>query len=1246
MHTSPIQRKYILLIIALLVAFSMATPVLADFLGPNRTVTTTVSVCQAVLFECKKVKDHYKYKRMEDWSCPSGGDACEGYSKSKGECDDDHPSGSAYCSKVQKTETIITTNPPATIAGSIQNCTLQNGWCVTPPELSLNASEPLSGYSILLIEGSRNGETFACSESEVSCKVSLNEGDNNFNYWALSSWGDSSDMGTLSSRVDTVSPDLGLDIAGAGGANGWYVSPTTVTATGWDATSGVASRLLSVNSGALQPSALLNEGVHILDIEVTDNAGNRTQDSTTISVDTTTPTIDISVNGTLGNNGWYISDIQVSALPSDVTSGIWMFEVSPDGSAYQTYNAPVPFSDGHHTIQFKATDIAGNVTETPLQDFFVDTIAPTVDLPASWELGNNIFYEVVDDGSGLAALRFVIEDEDERYAKVTWNKTPSGSNIEGQIDWDGVFKDKTVAPPGTYLAWIKARDQAGNEHFQLGKVIVPEPEWLVNFLPPEEAASEAPLPPGELFDAEEVPETTSNPAPGTSTGLGTGFVGTTTETTTVVTQSLLLTSGKGGAAPSSSTSSTVLWGAAAASVIGAATTYALDVTRKRKEAEEAQAAAVRAQVAHDKEKRAENHMTEEEKVERAKEHEEKVKERKEQEEWANLSREEKEVLKQQEERDLAYQQKLYQQWLANQQAATPPQPPPGISPEAVAAYYHGGEDARKWINNNVQALREDYVKQQVIDAEIARKKAEEKKKAAEAARAAEELQTNLAGYYNAEKQGEPTVFAPAKAKSWWDKTLDWVDDHQTELAIGIGVAVGVGAIILSGGVAAPLVAAAWATGAALVAGGAVAAVTIGLNAHYDRPWNKNFIRNVMVAGLAAGVVTGAWFMFQALTTAVGGYCAVNQATCMRMETVFKAWDTVEELCLQGKLTYQSWTWDEAGARETTFELQTEYVDGSMPGNSVADELREQLSTLNEDTLHLVETYGDHVISLLVRYGDSDEVIDIIGAYGDEGIAILKKYGDEAIRLVEDHGTSAIKLMKVIDPKAAEKLLTTLDDDVLDYAVEQGPDAVTALSRWNVDDLSEHGIELALRAKKDAEVLANVKKLISLGPIDPKHLTQEQEALISAIAANSTQYADEGQVVLGKWVDFGSGFVEVAQDTGSVHYSPHPDMWKLLGGLGEETQGEVAWLINKQVVQTGIDKGLPFEYTLNGIPADNITQESAAIRAIFSGKSDAEIMDILQSEYMPIRMKELQELQKAGYEFTFDNVNKSYIFVKK
>jgi hypothetical protein len=272
---------------------------------------------------------------------------------------------------------------------------LNNGWCITAPELFLSGSEPLSGYNILAIEGSLNGQAFACSGS--TCNLPLNEGNNTFTFWALSSYGDSSTMGTFTAKVDTVAPNAGLDVNGSNGLNpstgsgtGWYVSPVAITATGSDITSGLQSVLLSVDNVTWGSSTILNDGVYTITVQAQDNAGNISTSSAIISIDTTTPSIDISVNGTTGGNGWYISSMAVTATASDVTSGIETLEVSSDGGAYVAYTSPISFSDGHHTVQFKATDKAGNITETPIQECFVDTNAPTIDIPTSWEVAKTI----------------------------------------------------------------------------------------------------------------------------------------------------------------------------------------------------------------------------------------------------------------------------------------------------------------------------------------------------------------------------------------------------------------------------------------------------------------------------------------------------------------------------------------------------------------------------------------------------------------------------------------------------------------------------------------------------------------------------------------------------------------------------------------------------------------------------------------------------------------------------------------
>jgi len=56
--------------------------------------------------------------------------------------------------------------------------------------------------------------------NRASCDVPLLEGENNFTFWALSSWGDSSRMGSLSARVDTRPPQIEGTLSGTPGEAG------------------------------------------------------------------------------------------------------------------------------------------------------------------------------------------------------------------------------------------------------------------------------------------------------------------------------------------------------------------------------------------------------------------------------------------------------------------------------------------------------------------------------------------------------------------------------------------------------------------------------------------------------------------------------------------------------------------------------------------------------------------------------------------------------------------------------------------------------------------------------------------------------------------------------------------------------------------------------------------------------------------------------------------------------------------
>ena len=1524
-HTS--HRRWILPLAAVIMTLMVATPVLAEYLGPNRTITVTGTTCKVILKECEfsTTKDEWRYKTVGSWSCSLESKPWQEYSNNQRPCNETlHTNGYQYWEREDVEHTETNTYPPATITGAIQNCTLQNGWCTSSPQLSLNGMEPVAGHRIIAIEGTLNGQTFACQNS--TCSVPLSQGNNDFTYWALSSFLDSSEMGTFTAKVDSQLPTINASLSGTAGLNGWYLGPVTLNSSAADATSGLASftctrdaialgscNTITVNGDGLHTSVLtardnagnartltqntsidsqnpalnaslngtqgsnnwytdadlnvsasdptpgsglsviqynfdgggwstfpasgtlgLIDGQHTVNVRAVDKAGRTVSSSTSFSLDTAAPDATLEATGMLGFNNWYITDPNLIASASDDTSGLAILDYSLDNSGWTAYTAPVSLSDGVHNVSIWAEDqaglvkeidgtyqvdtrapqIAGSLSGTPgtngwfisevaisasasdplpgsdidgftytingrletaytgpvilsdgrqtvefnardkaglthavEQTFSIDTIPPSVSvdmalpdwvhgtivlsgsaddngsglshveisldggqtwqaaigrtawihtwnttdslngihevrvramdqaglnteravniavdnrppeisLPGSWLQWDSVTLNILDEHSGLAEARVEISDPKGRWPTRVIQLDPGQFPLA--LKWDRRFADGTIAESGTYDVNVFAADRLGNRADKSAEIHI-----LLEILPPgptstQPFTSTAPVnTTTPVFSATATsfhraiptssPTQTVNVAASTATPRATQSVvirtfGTieppiqTTPTPTLISTprptptqfnvtNLLQSIFEPDTSEQSTTeialppddfaqpmpkTNSVLWGTAATAAIAAATACAEEERRRREE-----------EIARQKELE-----------EREEERRERMQERKIAKMDAQRAQEAAWEAARLEElkdnlpvsADIRIARMEYEEGVALSIKNSPPvtnsQPATPSSQDVRAE--RKDEQVQEEINSYSAAPQEDWKAD--YDNYMAQKAREE---------AARKAQEALAA------QAQP------KPKSWLDKAWDFVDEHQQEIALGLGVVAGAAVVVMTAGLATPLVTAALLTGGAvLAAGGTAAVMTVSVNAHFDRPWNENLLTNVAIAGGTAFATAALGFVFKAAVAGVGSYCATHPSTCEKVEPVFNAMDKAEETWLEGKLAFQTWTGDQAGAAETAFELHSEHMDGGMPGNAVAKEMGEQLSDLSQDAISAINKYGDDILPLLVQHGD--EALEIIQHYGDDGIALLQKYGDSAIDLIDSYGDSAIKVMGAVDPKGAKRLLEALDDDVLDYAMEQGPDAVEALSKWSPADLRLHGPELALRSKKDAEVLASIRKLTSSGPLDPKKLTAEQKALIDAIAANSTQYADNGQVVLGKWVDISNGFVQTAQETGSIHYNPHPDMWNSLGNIGEAQREEVAWLINKQVVQTGIAKGKPFEYTLNGIPNNTIDNEIEAVEAIFSGKTEAQIKEILESKNMPIRMRELQELHKAGYEFTFDSVNNSYILVK-
>ncbi|MFN8411511.1 MAG: Ig-like domain-containing protein [Anaerolineales bacterium] len=1135
------------------------------------------------------------------------------------------------------------------------NCSIWglDNWCIGSLSLHLSASDPQG--AAVIISGTLNGVAFACPNGAKSCLIPIPiEGVGDVTYRVHSATG-LTDSGTANYKLDFTAPQLDGSLSGVAGNNNWFISNVVLDAIASDSESGLASLEAVVDGGTstvINSPINLLDGVHTVTLTAVDVAGNVTQNTQTIQVDTITPILTTTVSGTNGANGWYVSSVVVTPVASDSGSGLATLEAKIDGGSWTIINSPISFTDGVHTYQFRATDNAGNTTESAQQTIKVDTTTPVLSINIAGTLGKN-------PSNGLNTGWYV---SSATVTPVLVDATAGVGVVEATIDggpWI-IINSPMSFQDGIHNYQIRVTDNAGNvtttpvqnlkidtiapaidmtETLSLGETVFYSLEDMGSGLFGYRAVIE---------DEDEnykkivwVDQIGGNKirdeilwdgkfADGASAGIGEYFItlkisdraGNQTIKTAVVSVNLLSfmqelptftpptalpvdqttqtedspQTGFGGDSNQMEGGDEVMiseggnshtWPAdaivsAGFSVPGKSSQQSIPFDPNIVWGAAA-VALVGASVAEWR--------------------------RQQEEHKANMMK-----LSAQRDAELANEAAIRASWVAEEMQQSRLADSlrwTGIA--SIAQAKQVAEQAAQQAAFN-HRMDEHTGEQDVVDAWLAE-------------------QNRLASN---------EIVQTDNSSKWWEKAINWVDHHQLELSIvtGLAVAVATVAIVVTSAVTLPIALAAIGI-AALVAGGLVTAGTIGLNAYYDRALTTNLVSNLKTATVTAAVATGVGLFifgggFYAVSSSITVACANNPTVCTRIEPILNAIDTAEQISLQTKLAYQIWVGDESGALETEAQLQLEYIDGGMPGNILADEV----SNLGEDALELVATHGDDVVPLLLTYGD--DAVDIIGAYGDNGISLLNQYGDDAVRLIKDYGTPAVDLLNKINPESAELLLKTLDSDVLEYAIGQGPDAVAALSMWSEKELIEFGPELALRSKKDAQVIEDISKLISLGPLDPKKLTAEQQSLINSIAENSIQYNEEGQIVLGKWVDYGNGFTQVARETGSVHYNPHPVMWDMFGEFGDLRE-DTAWLVNKQVIQSGIEKGLPFEYTLKGISADDILKEQEAIHLMFSGASELEIKSALRSNYIPIRIRELQELQKSGYEFIFDETNNSFIF---
>jgi len=212
---------------------------------------------------------------------------------------------------------------------------------------------------------------------------------------------------------------------------------------GWNDTAGTSSPWSYSQNGLLG-----HNRIHFWSVDKAGNESDRKYIE--LYVDTAAPGTTPSLNGTMGNEGWYLSPVEVAlnagdngsggsgtigGIPNRFTAGIGFTNYRIDGSAWQTYSGSFTVDDGTHTVDYSSMDTVGNEESTQSLTIKIDTNPPSGSLSINRGASTSYSLNVVlgpsasdGSGSGVSQMRFSNSNPDwgewETYApEKAWRLT-------------------------------------------------------------------------------------------------------------------------------------------------------------------------------------------------------------------------------------------------------------------------------------------------------------------------------------------------------------------------------------------------------------------------------------------------------------------------------------------------------------------------------------------------------------------------------------------------------------------------------------------------------------------------------------------------------------------------------------------------------------------------------------------------------------------------------------------------------
>jgi 2',3'-cyclic-nucleotide 2'-phosphodiesterase (5'-nucleotidase family) len=233
------------------------------------------------------------------------------------------------------------------------------GWNVTDVTITLSVIDDVSG--VAKSEYRINGGSWVAYAAMFSL---TNEGSYVIDYRSTDSAGNVEQAKTANINIDKTIPSTTYKFNNLPtGSNGWYNTKTYFYLFPKDTLSGVAKteyRLDGVQWLAYTTTVALADGMFTVEYRTADAAGNvQLVPVGIVKVDKVAPTIAAKAAPASGSG----STLTITA--TDGTSGVASVEYRVNAGEWLPYTAPVDFTlQGMYTIEYRSTDVAGNVATT------------------------------------------------------------------------------------------------------------------------------------------------------------------------------------------------------------------------------------------------------------------------------------------------------------------------------------------------------------------------------------------------------------------------------------------------------------------------------------------------------------------------------------------------------------------------------------------------------------------------------------------------------------------------------------------------------------------------------------------------------------------------------------------------------------------------------------------------------------------------------------------------------------------